>query len=150
MRSEPAWLARPRPAKDRGFIGDEPLRRATVNDKQGVQLKVRLTSYRSLPLSCIEAIELKIDGERIDPDGLVLTLDSAQYRLRDLPKLSKVYWFILDHADLFAPLSKALTAGAHEVEGTLVTVEPYMTAGRFSFHNSARKTLPLEAAVERA
>ena len=137
----------PRVAKDRRFISDEPLRSVQVDGRPGVAIKVRLTSYRSLPLSCIEAIELKIDGRTIAAADLRLRLNFATYRLADLPRLSKVWWFILDYADLIAPLPAPLPPGMHDVEGTLVTVEPYMTAGRFSFHNSASKRLPLEAAA---
>lgn len=134
--------------KDRGFIGDQPLRRVVREGQHGVLIKVRLTSYRSLPLSCIEAMHLKIDGAGIDSDQLVLTVNQVEYRVTELAGLSRVWWFILDYAELFAPTRAALAPGEHDVEGTLVTVEPYMTAGRFSFHNTSRKRLPLEAAVE--
>lgn len=131
--------------RDRSFISDEPLRNVVLDSVQGVLIKVRLTSYRSLPLSCIEAIELKLDGVQVDAADLILRINYANHRLKDMPHLSGVWWFILDYADLFVPLARKLAPGYHEVEGTLVTVEPYMTAGRFSFHNSAHKRLAVEA-----
>lgn len=133
-----------RPAKDRSFLSDEGLRNVVRDGQKGVQVKVRLTSYRSLPLSCIEGIQLSIDGQPVDPRDIVFTLDNHSYKLDELPRLSKIWWFILDHAQLFVPRETELPSGEHEVEGTLVTVEPYMTAGRFSFFNTSRKQLCLE------
>jgi hypothetical protein len=71
-------------------------------------------------------------------------MDNHSYKLDELPRLSKIWWFILDHAQLFVPRETELSPGEHDVEGMLVTVEPYMTAGRFSFFNTSRKRLRLE------
>jgi len=140
----PAVKQTQRKAKDRGFLADEGLR--NVRDgRRGFQLKVRLTSYRSLPLSCIEGIKLKVDGEEIDPKSLVLTLNNYSHKLDELPRLSHVWWFILDYGELFVPRETPLAPGEHEIEGTLITVEPYMTAGRFSFYWTSKKRLALEA-----
>ncbi len=140
--SSPIAIARH--PKDRGFIADQGLRNSVHNSQPGVMLKVRLTSYRSLPLSCIEGIELSIDGEQIDPQNIVLILNNYGHKLDELRGLSKVWWFILDYADLFVPHAP-LEPGVHDVQGTLVTVEPYATAGRFSFYNSSSKRLRLES-----
>ena len=132
-----------RPPKDRAFVGGD-LRNTVHQGREGFELTVRLTSYRALPLSCIEGIELKIDGQVVDPASLVLILDNHSYKLEDLPTCSHLWWFILDSARLFAPWSSKLASGDHDVEGTLITVEPYITAGRFSFFNSSRKKLRLK------
>jgi hypothetical protein len=113
--------------------------------RPGFKLKVRLTSYRSLPLSCIEGIQLSVDGEQVDPQSIIFTLNSYSHKLDELPHLSKVWWFILDYAELFVPRERPLEPGFHEVKGTLVTVEPYTTAGRFSHYNSSSKRLRLVA-----
>jgi hypothetical protein len=136
-----------RRGKDRAFLPDEPLRNGEWDKRKGFFVKVRLTSYRSLPLSCIEGIRLKIDGRDVDPGSLVLILNNYGHRLDELQNLSRVWWFILDYADLFVPSNEPLNPSEHEVEGTLVTVEPYMTAGRFSFYNTARKRLAVEEAI---
>jgi hypothetical protein len=109
---------------------------------------VRLTSYRSLPLSCIEGMQVAIDGEPVDPREIVFTLNGYSHTLDELPRLSTAWWFILDYAELFVPREQPLAPGYHQVEGTLITVEPYATAGRFSFYNSSRKRLLLEEEPE--
>lgn len=133
--------------KGRSFIGDEGFRNALHDGKQGFKLKVRLTSYRSLPLSCIEGMQLKIDGEPIDPKDITFILNNYSHRLDEFPHLSNIWWFILDYAELFIARANGLADGEHEVEGTLITVEPYITAGRFSFFNSAKKRLLLESNI---
>jgi len=132
------------PGKDRRFIADEGFCLAVHGGKTGFKVKVRLTSYRSLPLSCIEAITLKIDGEAVAPADIHFILNGHSLKLAELGKLSKVWWFILDYAELFVARPQPLAAGEHEVEGSLTTCEPYITAGRFTFVNSAKKRLVLE------
>jgi len=136
-----------RGGKDRAFIADGVLRNVVREGVPGVQLKVRLTSYRSLQLSCIKGMQLKIDGEEFDPKQMILTLNDYSHRLDELAPLRNAWWFILDYGDLFAPRATPLAAGEHEVEGTLITVEPYMTAGRFAFYSSCKKRLAVEEAV---
>jgi hypothetical protein len=133
------------PGKDRSFISDEGFRNAVFDGRQGFKVKVRLTSYRALPLSCVEGIELKVDGEPVDPCDIVFLLNNYSFKLNELPRLSTIFWFILDYAELFVPRENGLSAGEHDIEGTLITVEPYMTAGRFSFYNSSKKRLLLES-----
>ena len=141
--SEPSWLKTRRPATSRQFIAEYPLRNAIVEGNHGVLIRARLTSYRSLPLSCIESIRVYVDGVAGDPGTMRLLLNGRTHRLQELAHLSDVWWFILDYADLFLPLRAPLDGGTHEVKGDLVTVEPYMTAGRFSFHHAARAQLQL-------
>ncbi len=132
-------------SKDRSFISNAGFRNAIHGGRQGFILKVRLTSYRALPLSCIEGIELKIDDQPIAPGDITFILGGYSHRLDELPQLNTVWWFILDYAELFVAREGGLPAGAHVVEGTLITVEPYITAGRFSFFNSAKKQLVVDS-----
>jgi hypothetical protein len=125
----------------RTFLADEPIRNAVHGGKPGYLVKVCLTSYRALPLSCIEKIELKVDGELIHPDQMRFILNGYSHRLQELPRLPHIFWFILDYADLFIESARPLSPGKHLVEGLLVTVEPYVTAGRYSFYNPSTKRL---------
>ncbi|WP_316860956.1 DUF6379 domain-containing protein [uncultured Cohaesibacter sp.] len=137
---------RPKP-KDRAFISDEPVRNACLDGKEGFIIKVRLTSYRALPLSCIEDISLSVDGRSISKDDMTFILNGERHALSDLAKLSHVWWWILDYAELFVASVGGLASGNHEIEGMLVTVEPYITAGRFSFFNSSKKQLAVAEVV---
>lgn len=141
----PSASVSPPTVRDRAFITDIGLRNVTHQGRQGVSLKVRLTSYRSLPLSCIEGVQLSIDGEPVDPASMILTLNGYSHKLADLAGMSKVFWFILDYAELSVPRDAPLAPGYHDVEGTLITVEPYATAGRFSHYNTCKKRLLVES-----
>lgn len=127
-------------AKDRAFVSDEPIRNTSFEGRHGYTVRVRLTSYRALPLSCIEAIELRIDGNAVPSSDITFVLNGVGHKLSDLGAKSSVWWWILDYADLFVSAAP-LVAGDHDVEGALTTVEPYITAGRFSFYNASHKRL---------
>lgn len=133
------------PMGGRSFINKEEIRNTVHQGKSGYLIRVSLTSYRSLPLSCIENIELSIDGKAIDPEDMRLILNGYSHKLDELAGLSHIWWFILDNADLFVASPQPLPEGEHLVEGTLVTVEPYVTGGRFSFFNSSMKKLSVAA-----
>jgi len=125
----------------RSFLSDDEIRNVVHEGKNGYLVRVCLTSYRALPLSCIEKIELKVDGEAINPGNMRFILNGYSHRLSELAQLSHIFWFILDYADLFVESKVPLPAGEHLVENLLVTVEPYMTGGRHSFFNPSTKRL---------
>ncbi len=76
-----------------------------------------------------------------EQEGMRLILNGRTFRLAELAQLSDVWWFILDYGELFVPLADRLTPGLHDVSGTMETVEPYMTAGRFSFRHCSNVKL---------
>jgi hypothetical protein len=130
--------------KPRTFLRMEPIRNMVRNGVHGYELSVNLTSYRSLPLSCIEGLLLKVDGQEIEASTIVLTLNGYSHKISELSRLSHIWWFILDPATIFVPSEKPLKPGNHQVDATLITVEPYVTAGRFSFYHPASRVLAVE------
>jgi len=135
---------KPQP-KDRSFICDDEIRNVKYQGKPGFLIRVLLPSYRALPLSCIENIELAIDGAPVDPKDITFILNGSSHKLNELGGLSKSFWWILDYADLFIEGHAPLSLGEHLVAGTMVTVEPYMTVGRFPFFYPAQKRLSVAA-----
>jgi hypothetical protein len=127
--------------KRRSFLRDEPVRNVIRGGLAGIQFAVNLTSYRSLPLSCLEGLLLKIDGEDIDVSDARLLLYGYEHRFADLSGLSHLWWFILDPGAIFVPHARLLSPGSHRFDATLITVEPYITAGRFSFYHGDRREL---------
>jgi hypothetical protein len=127
--------------KRRSFLRDEPVRNVTRFGIAGIKIAVNLTSYRSLPLSCLEGLLLKIDGEDIDVSDARLLLNGCEHRFTDLAGLSHLWWFILDPGAIVVPCARPLSPGSHQIDATLITVEPYITAGRFSFYHADRREL---------
>ncbi|HEY0188497.1 MAG TPA: DUF6379 domain-containing protein [Cellulomonas sp.] len=144
MTSTPAAALPRQENKGRAFLAGTPIRTTTVTGAPALVIDVRLTSYRALPLSCIDSIEVQIDGTRTDPDRLRLVVDGVPWALADLGRLSTVWWFVLDTAQLVVPVDALPAAGPHEVDGTLVTVEPYVSNGRFLFTSRSVRTLELD------
>ncbi|HVB33459.1 MAG TPA: DUF6379 domain-containing protein [Patescibacteria group bacterium] len=110
----------------------------------GVRLRIRLPWYRSLPLSCIERVEVTIDGEPVNRAEVSLTLDGLNHTLDEAAGLHDVWWFVLDTADLHIRRNKPLSPGDHPVTVTLGCRIPY-SATDFVFRQVARceKTLTL-------
>jgi len=131
----------------RTFLCEDGFKNTAYEGKRGFQLKVRLPDYRSLPLSCIAGIELRMDGEAINSKDIVFRLNGYSHKLEELPGLHQVWWFILDPAELFVARERDLTAGEHEVEGTVALVTPYATVGVHTRHVTAKKRLLLESTL---
>lgn len=125
------------------FLAGAELVPAQRGGRTGVQVTVRLTDYRSLPLSCVAGIEISVDGTAVDPAGLVLIVNGEAHRLPDLRERTDLWWFVLDPAELFIPLETPLEPGAHEVTGTLHLIVPYATVGRSVRSNTSQVRLPL-------
>lgn len=147
----PAETHPPARQEDRGraFIAGHPIRPLLVEGSPGYAVRVRLTSYRSLPLSCLEQITLAVDGVPVEADEIRFVLESHSYRLDELGRHSDVWWFILDQAELVVRPARPLAAGQHLVEGRLTTVEPYVSNGRFHFVSEAARTLSFDPAATR-
>ena len=127
----------------RSFICDEELTVSTHDGEPGFLVRILLPSYRSLPLSCLERIELSVDGAPVDPKDITFILNGYSHKMDEMCGLSKLFWFILDKADLFIKRKKPLGSGKHELEGTMVMVEPYMTVGRFALFYTAKRQLSI-------
>lgn len=106
-------------------------------------IAVRLPSYRSLPLSCLESIGLQVDGRHIDPVDIQFVVDGTAHRSDELSSLSHLWWFILDTEHLRVRLPHRLPRSTARVRARLVTVEPYISNGRFHFTSESDRVLPI-------
>jgi hypothetical protein len=106
-------------------IADGSLRR----EPAGFSFDLRIPWYRSLPLSCVEGLEVSVDGERIAEEDLRITFDGRAYELADLPPLFDEWWYVTDPARV--EISRPLEPGQHELDVTLSLRIPYIVeAGR--------------------
>ena len=135
-----------RPAgKGQDLLCDHGFRRATRTEGVGVMVKIRLPSYRSLPLSCITELTMSIDDRAVADDDLLLVLGGNAHRIRDLGERIDLWWFVLDPAEVFAPLKSELADGVHRVKVGLREVVPYATGGKTAVSHTCAKDLRLEA-----
>lgn len=89
------------------------------------RLRIRLPWYRSLPISCVEQLLFRIDGEPVDRDDLTIRLCDIAHTLDEAALLSDVSWFVLDEACAEFPVSDRLADGVHQVEITMKLRIPY-------------------------
>lgn len=96
----------------------------------GCEVDVRLPWYRSLPMSCLEDVELIVNGEAVARDDVRVRLDGADLALDDLAERTTDFWFVQDAVTVSAPLAGGLVAGADaDVQVTLATRIPYILIG---------------------
>jgi len=81
-----------------------PADEATIRPGQ-LTLGVRLPWYRALPLSVTEIASLTVDGARVAPEKIRLTLNDHTYALDEVPEQVQESWFVLDSARLDVALT---------------------------------------------
>ena len=103
---------------------------ALTETADGVDIVIRLPWYRSLPLSSIANINLKIDGENIFQEQMSFELNGKIYLMNELENLYTTWWFILDSAILHIHQpTKIKHARQHEVELEIGLLLPYILVG---------------------
>lgn len=91
-------------------------------------LGVRLNWYRSVPLSCIERLEIALDGVPLDPERTSLELDGVRSPVRELAALDERWWHVLDTATVRIDLEDRPPEGPHAVDLVIGTRIPYLVS----------------------
>lgn len=91
----------------------------------GYAVAVRYPSYRGTFISCIESLELEVDGQKVPAEAIRFKLNGKEYLISQLKDLFKEHWFVLDTAYLVVMNNDGLAAGDHEVKVKLVHRIPY-------------------------
>lgn len=116
--------------------------RPTAN---GFSCGLRLPWYRALPLSCIENVEVSVDGERVERDDIGLQLDDiGPLRLSELAALTDTWWYVLDSARLTVDSAAATEAGDHEIAVEMGLYIPYLPVAGTPLVTRDRSTAHLE------
>jgi hypothetical protein len=111
----------------------------------GFNLGINLNYYRGLHVSCIEKLEVKVDGEILPEHLYLFCINGKKFSISQLKDLYAEFWGIKDTANLEI-YNNGLSDGEHDVELTLHFRSPYMKfAPRFygTIDSSARKTMTL-------
>lgn len=111
---------------DKYILADDALSPAP----DGCQLQIRSHWYRSLPLSSIGILTVKIDGVDVPPENIMFEINGRQHTLSALPTLYEEWWFILDAATLHIQSpAKFATGTSHEIMIELGLLLPYILVG---------------------
>lgn len=102
--------------------------------QDGYAVGVRLNWYRSLPLSCIEKVELALDGRPVGPSALRLEVNGRRYQLEELEDQVETFWFVQDSARLLVEQPGVVKEGeTHTVEVEIALRFPYIPIGPDKF-----------------
>ncbi len=92
----------------------------------GFRFDLRLPWYRALPLSCVEGLEVTLDGAAAPPEDLSIEVDGQTFALSDLPPLHDRAWYVTDAAHVTAARSKPAFNEQHELDVTIHVRIPYI------------------------
>lgn len=107
-------------------LGDDAVRAADT----GYEVDLHLAWYRSLPLSCLEDIDLTIDGRTVSRDSLAVDVGDRRLGLDDLAELDQDWWFVQDALTVHVPAETAVGQGGEvDVDVVLATRIPYIIIG---------------------
>ena len=64
--------------------------------QNGYELQIRLNWYRSLPYSCIENVNVKINQEPVNDNEITFRINGHLYTIPELAELVEEFWFVQD------------------------------------------------------
>ena len=96
----------------------------------GFEVQVLLNWYRSLPLSCVQTLELTVDGQAVPRAQIRFFLNERERSLDELHDLVDEDWFVQDRATLRVQRTPPVKAGEqHDVGLKLGSRIPYIVTG---------------------
>lgn len=101
--------------------------KSLVVTENGLSLALTIPWYRSLWVSSITTISVKIDGVDIPEEDLSFHVDGHTFTIPELLDQYEVLWFMQDRAILDIPLNKPSQVGQdHEITFHMELRLPYM------------------------
>ena len=91
-------------------------------------LIVRLNWYRSLPVSCVERLEVALDGTFLPADRTTVELGGARCTIGELAAQDQRWWSVLDAATVRVDLDVPSAPGPRVVDLLLGTRIPYLVS----------------------
>ncbi len=91
----------------------------------GYEFKIRYPFFRGNYLSCIEKLEFKMDGEKLNKEFIFFTLNGKQYLLKELKDQYKEYWYVLEDATITVIKKGGIVRGNHTITVEMRHKLPY-------------------------
>jgi hypothetical protein len=114
---------------EKHILTDEGCRSVWERGKKvGYCVNIKINYYRGLPLSCIEEIALKVDGQVVDPETMLVQHNGREYPYLDLLTddfPTDVYWIFGEKLRVVVQKEGGIEQGRHTVELTLKTRRSY-------------------------
>uniref|UniRef100_B0T5K0 C-deglycosylation enzyme beta subunit n=1 Tax=Caulobacter sp. (strain K31) TaxID=366602 RepID=B0T5K0_CAUSK len=91
----------------------------------GAEIAIRLPWYRALPLSVIEIVRVRIDGEPIARERVQIIVDGRGFAIDDMKNQTEVVWYMRDDAFLRVDGFELVSGQAYRVEVSISWNPPY-------------------------
>ena len=112
-----------------GPLDDQVVRADSLTaTSDGLDIAVYSHWYRALPLPSLAKVDLTVDGQRIEPDLLSVTVNGHRYPFPALAEQGDAYWFTTDPVVLSVPVETA-PGREHRVQLLLGLSIPYILTG---------------------
>lgn len=108
----------------------------------GYEVQLRIPYYRGLPMSCVEVIELTVDGEEVVNDDMAITVKGETFTFAELPTAINHRWEMIETITVFVKKPGGLTEGEHKVHAFVSLRISYLP---FNNVGDDEKVLVLEA-----
>ena len=97
-------------------------------EKVGYCVNLKINYYRGLPLCCVDAINLEVDGKAVDPASMILQHQGREYAYEDILKdtfPTDFYWLFGEMLRVVVRQPGGIEQGRHEVKLRLATRRSY-------------------------
>lgn len=101
----------------------------TVVDGQtvGFELETYITYYRAIPLSMVDDIQVKVDGEQVERQAITCSPNGQDwFTLDEMETVTTYKWEYDIPLKVRVAKESGLSAGEHDVEMTVVTRTAYI------------------------
>ena len=129
------------------LIGDQKLMPYQVAGvTMGYEFQIRYPSYRGTFLSCIEKLDVYMDGKQVDPRSMYFKLNGKEYTMDEIKDQYKAYWYVLDFATITVICDEELSKGPHDLTIDMYHRIPYAgyDGGYLGLPSKVTKTLVYE------
>jgi hypothetical protein len=97
---------------------------------EGYEVDIHIAWYRSLPMSCIENVDITFNGQRYAKEQLKVLHGDKKLQFEELAELTDEWWFVLDPITLLIEADKTVETGSTaKLAVSLATRIPYIIIG---------------------
>lgn len=128
------------------LINPQGFRNKTKEERKiGYEVQLRIPYYRGLYMSCVEVIDLTVDGEKVSNDDMKIKVQGEVFTFAELPTVINHRWAMTEPLTVFVKKEGGLSEGSHTLHGFVSLRISYLP---FNNEGEDEKVLVLEAAKE--
>lgn len=115
------------------LIADKGFRNVVKGQETiGYEFKIRIPYYRGIPLSCLETIDIQVDGEVIPHEDMIITVDTGSFEYHELETVINDRWEMNRPLTVFVKKTGGLSDGEHLIKAFVsirISYQPHNNTG---------------------